>query len=525
MKNWMNPTAAEEAARSTLRETPETRGQRALGRCLLLPAAGVLTLAAASICREAWALHWVYTPLMVLFVLALALAARGLGEKPWALWLLTLGAIGARAVFALGWTVYPHGDALTGWNLALELAAAPLGQWSSLTAALGRGIPLDVPFAVYEAMCIRLFGPFPAAVQLPGALWGGLSCLLTARMAQKLTGSRPAGLLAGTLLACCPTLLFAAGVLTVQPLYTLLVLTGLWLLLCRPLGLPALNEGLAGLAWGLGQVLRPGLPVPLLGLALWLLMTLPGRRREERLWPRTGALLGAFLAAFLALGLTVWGLTGSNALDAHLPARIAIGLNGETGGRFTEEDRPLLTGEDSPEEALAERRQGARGTLQLLLRKVRYQFGSYNYEAPRLDRGAALRSFLTGRAMHPLLQGYALVLLLLALAGIFSGKACRGRLLPAAALLGALVPAALLETDPVRNGAALPLFALWAAGPALKIAAWTALLVPAGRKDAPPLPPALAAVKLVLSAAVYAVLLGLVLVFFSGEGAFIYEAF
>ena len=126
MKNWMTPTASEEAARSALREESGGRGQRLLGACILLPAAALLALAALTICREAWALHRVYTPLIFLFVLALALGARALGEEVWTLWALALGALGLRALFALGWTVYPHGDALTGWNLALELAAAPM---------------------------------------------------------------------------------------------------------------------------------------------------------------------------------------------------------------------------------------------------------------------------------------------------------------------------------------------------------------------------------------------------------------
>ena len=128
MRNWITPTPVEEAARAALQEAGENRRQRALGWLLPLPSALLLALAALSICREAWALHWLYTPLMAAFVLLLAQVVRTVGDAP--LWLLALGAVGVRVMFALGWTVYPHGDALTGWNLALELAAVPLGTLS-----------------------------------------------------------------------------------------------------------------------------------------------------------------------------------------------------------------------------------------------------------------------------------------------------------------------------------------------------------------------------------------------------------
>ncbi len=46
-----------------------------------------------------------------------------------------------------------------------------------------------------------------------------------------------------------------------------------------------------------------------------------------------------------------------------------------------------------------------------------------------------------------------------------------------------------------------------------------------GKKDAPPLPLLLRGVRLVLTVALYAAMLALVLLFFTGHGTFIYEAF
>lgn len=386
---------------------------------------------------------------------------------------------------------------------------------------------MDLPNVVYESLLLRLFGPYPAAIQLPNTLWGGLACLLTALLTRMLTGSHRAGLAAGALLACCPTLLFSAGMFSWVPLYSLLLLAGLWLLICRPFGCPFLNNLLAGAAWGLCQVLRPGLPVPLLAAAVWLLFTLPGRAEKKQLLLRAGCLLAGFLAAFLLLGLGLSALTGTNALDGHLAARAAIGLNGAHNGQYSAEDAPLLDGSADPLETAARRWQGVTGTLRQLARKVRFQFGSFNYPEPRLDQGGGFRTRIIS-LMQPALQSYVLVLALLALAGtanLFRRKD-RAGLLPVALLLGALAAAVLLEVSPLYNGPVIPFFAIWAAAPAVKLAEWTFLIAaPESKKRKTPLSPPLRAVRLVVSVAVYALMLALVLVFFTGNGAFLYEAF
>lgn len=529
-KLWI-PGSAEEAARSVLwNDRPWGgigRGERALRTLMVGAPALLLALAALTVCREAGAIHPLYTCLMAAAVLALALLTRAVGEGRGWLLVLLAGAVGLRVIFILGWTVYPHESCLTGWNLALELACSGPGQWPGLVAAVGGGTALDLPFILYESLLIRLFGPTLAAVQLPGALWGGLSCLLTALVAGRLTGSHRAGLTAGALLACCPTLLFSAGALSWLPLYTALLLTGLWLLICRPLGRPRLNAALAGLAWGLCQALRPGLPIPLLAAGVWLALTLPGRPRKEGLLLRAGCLLGAFLAAALLFGLAESALTGTDVLSGRLAARAAIGLNAETGGQYSGADLPLLEGEMSAGEAAAQRWPGLTGELKLMLRKVRFQFGSYDYQWSRLDQGGALRNRIISEVMHPALQSYMLFLILLALAGAVLSlrRQSRAGLLPFVLLLGYAAAAVLLEVDPVYNGCVIPLMAVWAAAPAEKLAGWTVqIAAPEGGKKRKPLPPALAAVRLVLSVIVYAAMLALILVFFTGNGMFIYEA-
>lgn len=461
---------------------------------LLLPAALLLLLAAAGICREAGTIRLLYTGTALGGLYVLALLARLLAPKGGRLWLVLLfvGAVALRAAFALKWTVWPHEEYLTGWNLALELSRAGAGEWSGLVhSAGGAGMAAQ---AVYESILIRLFGPGLAAVQIPGAVWGGASCLLTALIGEKLTGSRLAGLIAGGMLAFCPTLLFSAGVLTAMPLYTALLLVGVWLLLCRPFARTLLDHGLAGAAWGLCQVLVPGLPVPLGAAAVWLLFTLPGRKRDKALAARVLTLAAAFLFVWLVAGGLLWALTGVGPM-----AGSAV---------------------------------GEMGSLRQLAEKIRTQFASYDYSWARLDRGIPLRDKIIDKVMHPLLQSYGLGLLLLALWGTLRGlrRADRAGLLLPALLLAALAATVLsAQADPIATGWVLPLLAILGAAPAGQLAEWTMRMAAPeggkGRKKAPPLPTPLWVVKLVVSVAVYALMLALVLIFFTGNGVFIYEAF
>ena len=451
-----------------------------LGLLLLLPAAALLALAAASIAREAGAIQPVYTiaalgGLFCLILLARLLAA---GEETVWLVLLFIGAVGLRAVFALKWTVYPHGDYLAQWNLALELSRAGAEEWKELVqnAELSGG----ALFALYQSLLIRLFGPTLVAVQLPNAVWGGASCLLTALIGEKLTGSRLTGLMAGGILAFCPTLLFAAGVLTSMPLYTTLLLAGLWLLVCRPFAQTGLNHGLAGMAWGLCLVLEPGLPVSLLGVIAWFLFTLPGRKRGGGLWKRAAVLAIILLAAWLAAG--------------------GASISGEL-------------------------------SLQAMVERVRLQFASYDYSWARVDGGGPTRNKIIATVLHPFLQSYMLGVLLLALWGALTKvkSVSRSALLSCGLLLAGVASAMLLGGDPVHNGWAIALFALWGAAPAKQLADWTLLMAAPeggkGRKKAPPLPMPLRVVKLVVSVAVYAAMTALVLIYFTGNGVFVYEAF
>lgn len=451
-----------------------------LGLLLLLPAAALLALAAAGIAREAGAIQPVYIiaalgGLFCLILLARLLAAGE--EKAW-LVLLFVGAVGLRAVFALKWTVYPHGEYLTGWNLALELSRTGIGEWSTLIH--NAGLTDGAMFALYQSLMIRLFGPTLAAVQLPNAVWGGVSCLLTALIGENLTGSRLTGLMAGGILAFCPTLLFAAGVLTSMPLYTALLLVGVWLLVCRPFDRTLLNHGLAGAAWVLCLVLEPELPVPLLGVIAWFLFTLPGRKRDGGLWKRAAVLAVVLLAVWLAAG----------------------------GAAISEEF-----------------------SLRAMAEQVRLQFGSYDYSWARVDGGGPTRNKIIATVMHPFLQSYMLGVLLLALWGTLAKvkSVSRSALLPCGLLLAGVASAMLLGGAPVHNGWAIPLFALWGAAPARQLADWTVLMAAPeggkGRKKAPPLPMPLRVIKLVVSVAVYAAMAALVLIFFTGNGVFVYEAF
>ena len=457
-----------------------------VGFLVLLPTAALLLLAIAAIGREGGTLRPLETTLSLAGLLCLALLVRVLaadGSRAW--WaLLFAGAVALRVLFALKWTVWPHGDYLTGWNLALELSRTGPEQWRSLTAASGVDGGLAA-YAVYESLMVRLFGPALVAVQVPNAVLSGAGCMLTGLVGERLTGSHLTGLTAGVLLACCPTQLFAAGLLSWVPLYTVLLLAGVWLLLGASTDRGKVNWGLSGVCFGLCQTLRPGLPVPLLAVWIWVLLTL------VKEWKRRTVLLHA---AILTAGFL-------------LTAGVAGGLFGWLAG-------------SSPIRSLP--------TMEELVEGVRLQLTSYNYIWVRLDQGSQMRQHVIDVWMHPVLQSYMWGVLLLALAGILTAfkGICRTWLLICTLLLAGTVGAVLSGSDPVSNGTLIPFLALWAAAPAVRLAQWVQqMAAPEGKKHAPPMPLALRGVRLAVSVAVYAAMLALVLIFFTGNGVFVYEAF
>ena len=148
-----------------------------------------------------------------------------------------------------------------------------------------------------------------------------------------------------------------------------------------------------------------------------------------------------------------------------------------------------------------------------------------------MDGGGPTRNKIIATVMHPFLQSYMLGVLLLALWGTLAKVRQVGRdaLLSCGLLLAGVAAAMALGADPVHNGWAIPVFALWGAAPARQLADWTVLMAAPeggkGRKKAPPLPVPLQVVKLVVGVVVYAAMAALVLIFFTGNGVFVYEAF
>ena len=120
------------------------------------------------------------------------------------------------AVFIAFWPIWPAGNELEEWNLALELSRTALPGWRELVEATGfSGARAGaLPHIVIQGLWMKLAGSSLAACQGASAVLGGFSCLLTALLGEKLFSSRRVGVLAGALLAFCPTALFASALLT-----------------------------------------------------------------------------------------------------------------------------------------------------------------------------------------------------------------------------------------------------------------------------------------------------------------------
>ncbi|WP_217596388.1 glycosyltransferase family 39 protein [Cohnella sp. GbtcB17] len=258
------------------------------------------------------------------------------------LFLVMLAVIGLSV--RIGWIMLnpapPSSDFLFLYEAAREAAS---GNFGFANSAYFTSFPYQLGFTMYEAAIIRVFGDSLVALKVLGAIFNmGTAVILY------FTGARLFNETCGRIASCfyafyLPNIIMCS-VLTNQHLSIFLFFLGCSLLLKRRGAL--LSWLWAGLAIGVGQLIRPIGVVYIIGIVLFAMLEVwkklrEGRRRKA--WRQAGMLL-AMIGIYAAIqgganaSLQHAGVTNHALSDGDKYWKFMVGLNADANGGWNKED-------------------------------------------------------------------------------------------------------------------------------------------------------------------------------------------
>ncbi|MFF2483833.1 ArnT family glycosyltransferase [Paenibacillus sp. NPDC058071] len=244
----------------------------------------------------------------------------------------------------LAWIIWnpapPESDFLFMYNAAVEAAA---GNFSFSDTPYYISFPYQFGFTMYEAAIIRLFGNHLIILKLLNVLLSVGTSVILYGLASRVFNESCGRITALAYLFYLPNIIMCS-VLTNQHLSVFLFLLGCFLLLREKNAI--VYWLIAGLAIGLGHLMRPIGTVYLAGIALFVLLVLwqQWRGSLKRLAAMTaGKLSGLILVYYLvqllaSTALISSGVTQHSLFEGEKYWKFMVGLNAETNGSWNMED-------------------------------------------------------------------------------------------------------------------------------------------------------------------------------------------
>ena len=250
------------------------------------------------------------------------------------------------------------------WVLAIRIEPfSDYKEYWDVARALARGT--EIPDAWYVAMyphilgtatvlsaLIRVFGESVFAVTVLNVLLTSASAYLVWLLGRELLSER-AAFLAALLWAVTPCKLMLNSLVFSEPIYTFLILLFFLLFLRLEKRMRGASPwpavcGIAALGLLLAAInlIRPIAAILLISVALWLVFLRGDEARNLRRWVLWLVALAAMLGLYRGAG-ALWDGHVENRLGQEIASvpwyNIYVGLNEETGGRYTDADMDLLT--------------------------------------------------------------------------------------------------------------------------------------------------------------------------------------
>jgi len=461
---------------------------RSIGKSIIVGGAFfvlVIALCGQFLTSFAFGTAWLF--LIAGFFLLIAFLSK-IKPDQFNLWLFVLFTLGLflRLIFALGWHVEPMTDFGNIFHIASSLAAQPVPNWSliltSMQTVYQNDWSIHMPYILYEALLLKLFAGNMVALLWANAVSGALSCVFTGLIARKIFNSR-IGVMAGLLLCFNPVILFFTPVLTNQHLATTLFLASLFVFVCRPLKTSIRNILLTSVLLAASQLARPEMAVVLIALTCFILWEsykyfkqkkTPIKARMFHIVKRLSALMIPFLLIVLVVNLVLLQTKIiTKPPSQNLIYKIAVGLNQDSNGRYSIENKNTSVDEQKLSTSIADELKDPVAVFGLILKKQMFQFGTYNYSWPVLSGvGRMLKTDAISKTIYnPLTSSYMFFITFLVLLGVVKNFRTRNNryVLLLLVILGYFVTFSIIEVQDRYNFLLIPLFTILAANAFLQM--------------------------------------------------------
>lgn len=376
---------------------------------------------------------------LVSFLLVIcAIPASKYKTEKWGLWLISIFimAFVSRLVFIKIWPITPLSDCEMMYKFSEQLSSTAISNWHEAFAANKYYYdvwPMHVPFVIFQTICIRLFGHSIFSIQLVNMFFSALTCVFVAICAEGLSKSKRVGIIAGLFMTFNVTTLFMASFLVNQHVSTSFFVASVCVLIKKPFKKAPLNYILSGILLAIGHLMRPEMYIVV--IAVWCMLIYEMIRQCLVKTQLKSILLVAIrgvvftLAFSLVLNFANSVLMGmrwvdNSIIESKLGYKFMIGLNQETEGRFKDSDYPLAANDLAVKEVLQERISPPLATAKLMIKKLCFQFSSYNYWWLQADKGGNLRQFVINHIFEPITQAYMFLIMLLALIALIKMIRC-----------------------------------------------------------------------------------------------------
>ncbi len=422
----------------------------------------------------------IYTLSTIIGVIAFFAVFSRFAEKTedaykWWLAVIFIISLTARIAMINAWPIEPENDFKNTYDVALGIAGSYNAEIRSLMrneyAIYYTTWAAHLPFVLFEALILRIFGEGIYSVQVVFNIFGAMSCVIAAAIAKNIYGRR-AGIITGIAMSLFPLSLMYAPVLTNQHIATFFFLLAVYFISAAPLGKRLANVAAASASAALSQLFRPEMIVFIIAVTAYFFYEyIPGIKikkdvgtRWRKFIAQVMMLLGVYTVILFAVNtmLLQSGLIRDNITQTNIKYKIAVGLNAQSKGLWNEGDYRAIEDEEKLDALILQRVTDAGTLLGLGMNKIAYQYGTYNYSWCTTGKPDDFVSKWYG----PLTNGVMLIILLLCLVRVILslfGKSHREMFIMIV-MIAYFAVFMIIEVQNRYNYFAIPIFIILASG-------------------------------------------------------------